>query len=65
MGDKDGVSKARGAAKTTRTALEMQLTDNVLTLAKAFKGQPEKAAEFFDQSRLEDPTQSQADEPKA
>ena len=57
--EKGGVSTARGAVKTTRTALELQLLDNLLTLAKEFKGQPEKAAEFFDQSKLEDPTQSQ------
>ena len=53
------VSTARGVVKTTRTALELQLLDNLLTLAKEFKGQPEKAMEFFDQSKLEDPTQSQ------
>ncbi|MEO7932298.1 MAG: hypothetical protein ABIT76_03970 [Chthoniobacterales bacterium] len=58
--EKGGVSQARGTVKTTRTALELQLTDNLLTLAKEYKGQPEKAAEFFDQSKLEDPTQSQA-----
>ena len=33
-------------------------------LARQFLGQPEKAAEFFDQSLLEDPTRNQADEPK-
>ena len=31
----------------------------MFALAKQFKGQPEKAAEFFTQSLLEDPTQSQ------
>jgi hypothetical protein len=37
------VSQARGEVRTTRTALELQLTDNVLTLAREFKGQPAKA----------------------
>lgn len=64
VGDKGGVSQARGAVRTTRTALELQLTDNLLTLARQFKGQPEKAAEFFDQSLLEDPTRDQGDEPE-
>lgn len=60
--DKGSVSQAREAVKTTRRTLELQLTDNLLALAKEFKGQPDKAALFFDQSRLEDPTQSQATE---
>ena len=60
--DKGDVSKARGAVKTTRRALELQLTVNVLTIAKDFVGQPDKATLFFDQSRLEDPTQSQGTE---
>lgn len=60
--DKGSVSQARDAVKTTRRALELQLTDNLLTLAKEFKGQPDKAVLFFDQSRLEDPTQSQGTE---
>jgi hypothetical protein len=63
--DKGSVGQARDAVKTTRTALELQLTDNVLTLAKQFKGQPEKAAVFFNQALLEDPTQSQATETPA
>lgn len=60
--DKGSVSQARGAVRTARTALELQLMDNLLTLAKQFKGQPEKAAEFFDQSLLEDPTRNQQDD---
>ena len=60
VGGMGAVSTARGEVKSTRTALELQLLDNLLTLAKEFKGQPEKAMEFFDQSKLEDPTQSQA-----
>ena len=59
VGEKGAVSTARGTVKTTRTALQLQLLDNLLMLAKEFKGQPEKAAEFFDQSKLEDPIQSQ------
>ena len=59
VADKGSVGQARDAVKTTRRALELQLTDNVLTLARQFKGQPEKAAVFFDQSKLEDPAQSQ------
>lgn len=41
------MSQARGAVRTTRTALELQLTDNLLTLAKDFKGQPDKAGGVF------------------
>jgi hypothetical protein len=63
VGDKGSVSQARGALKTARTALELQLTDNLLALAKEFKGQPEKAAEFFTQSLLEGPTRDQGDDP--
>ena len=59
VGEKGNVTAARGAVKTTRTALELQVLDNLLTLAKEFKDQPEKATEFFDQSKLEDPTQNQ------
>jgi len=58
--DKGTVSQARGAVRSTRTALELQLTDNLLTLAKEFKDQPEKCAEFFNQSLLEDPTLNQS-----
>jgi hypothetical protein len=53
---------ARDAIKTARRALELQLTDDLLALAKEFKGQPDKAALFFDQSRLEDPAESRATE---
>lgn len=62
VGEKGNVSQAREAVRTTRGALELQLTGNLLTLANQFKGEPEKAATFFDQSRLEDPTQNQASE---
>jgi len=62
VGTKGKVSTARGAVKETRMALELQLLDNLLTLAKQFKAQPEKAAEFFTQSLLEDPTQSEEPE---
>lgn len=50
--------------RTTRTVLELQLTGNGLSLAREFKGQPKKAAEFFNQSLLEDPTRD-ADEAPA
>lgn len=56
VGEMGQVSFARGTVKTTRTALELQLMDNLLTLAKEFKGQPQKAHEFFNQSKLEDPS---------
>lgn len=55
-----GVSRACSNECTGGTVLELQLTDNLLALTKQFKGQPEKAAEFFTQSLLEDPPQSQA-----
>ena len=45
--------------KDTRRVLELQLTDNLLSLAKEFKGQPGKCAGLFNQSLLEDPAQSQ------
>jgi hypothetical protein len=55
MDDKGEVGEARHGVRATRTALELQLFDNLLTLAKQFKGEPERAAEFFNQSLLEDP----------
>ncbi len=55
--------KAREQVRLTRRPLEIQLTDNLLTLAKQFVGQPERAAEFFDQSLLEDPVQAKPPRP--
>lgn len=52
---KGEVGEARGTVKATRHDLELQLFDNLLTLAKMFKDEPARAAEFFDQSLLEDP----------
>lgn len=56
--DKGAVSQARGRVRETRTALELQLTDNVLVLAREYKARPEKASEFFNQSLLEDPSRN-------
>ncbi|MEO5717487.1 MAG: hypothetical protein ABIR29_02825 [Chthoniobacterales bacterium] len=58
VGSKGEVSEARGAVKTTRRALELQVFDNLLSLAKLFKDLPAKAAEFFNQSLLEDLAQN-------
>jgi hypothetical protein len=55
VGDMGAVDQARQGVRDTRTPLELQLLDNLLTLAKSCKGQPEQAAQFFDQSLLEDP----------
>jgi hypothetical protein len=55
VGSKGSVDQARQGVRDSRTPLELQLVDNVLTLARIYKGQPEKAAQFFDQSLLEDP----------
>lgn len=58
--DKGAVDQSRQAVRDTRRALELQLMDNLFTLAKLYKGQPEAAAQFFDQSLLEDPQQGEA-----
>jgi hypothetical protein len=56
--EKGEVSEARQAVRTTRTALELQLTENLLSLAKQFIGEPARATQFFNQSLLEDPQQA-------
>ena len=61
--DKGETSEARQAVRTTRTALELQLLDNLLTFAKLYKGQPVRAAEFFNQSLLKDPQPSKPTPP--
>jgi hypothetical protein len=41
--------------------LEMQLGKNILTIATHHHGHPERAADYFNQSLLEDPTRSNED----
>ena len=47
---KGDVSDSHSGLKTARTALERQLTVNLLTLAIKFLGEPDKGLAFFDQS---------------
>jgi flagellin-like hook-associated protein FlgL len=60
VGEKSDVGAARSEVRATRSALELQVLGNLLALAGRFKGEPDRAAEFFTQSLLEDPTRSQA-----
>ena len=62
--DKGEVGEARQSVRTTRGPLELQLLDNLLTLAKQFKAEPDRAAEFFNQSLLEDPLNPAPPPPK-
>ncbi|MEO5712354.1 MAG: hypothetical protein ABIT37_02610 [Luteolibacter sp.] len=50
-------ARARANLATTRTALELQLVKNILTIAH-----PERAADYFNQSLLEDPTRNNEDD---
>jgi len=52
--EKGEVGGSRDEVHTAQTALQLQLSVNVLTIALAFSGKPEKAAVYFDQSLLND-----------
>lgn len=52
--EKGEVGGSRDEVHTAQTALQLQLSVNVLTIALKFSNQPEKAAVYFDQSLLND-----------
>lgn len=57
---KGEVTSSKSATSTARGAVEMQLMDNLLTLAKQFKGQPDRGLDFFDQSIIRGPAAAPA-----
>ncbi len=59
---KGDLAQARANLATTRTALELQLGKNILTIALHHLGHPERAADYFNQSLLEDPTRNNEDD---
>jgi hypothetical protein len=52
---------ARALVATTRSALELQLGKNILAIASHHLGNPDRAADYFNQSLLEDPTRTNDD----
>jgi ATP/maltotriose-dependent transcriptional regulator MalT len=59
---KGELAQARSEVATTRTVLELQLGRNLLIIATHHLGRPERAADYFAQSLLEDPTRNDEDE---
>ena len=55
---KGDLAQARANVAKTRTALELQLGKNILVIASHHLGNPERAADYFNQSLLEDPTRN-------
>jgi tetratricopeptide (TPR) repeat protein len=55
---KGDLAHVRAALAAARVVLEMQLGKNILAIASHHLGQPERAADYFNQSLLEDPTRS-------
>lgn len=49
---KGEVSEGKTGTAGARDALELQLMDNLLVLAREFKGRPEEGMRFFDQSLI-------------
>ncbi len=45
-----------------RTVLELQLGKNILAIASHHHAHPERAADYFHQSLLEDPTRNNEDD---
>ena len=63
---KGDLAQARANLGASRTALELQLGKNILTIALHHLGEPERATDYFNQSLLEDPTRHNvADVPPA
>ncbi len=60
---KGELAQARADIATSRDVLELQLGRNILAIASHHLGQPERAADYFNQSLLEDPTRSEEDAP--
>ena len=63
VGTKGELANARAAVAGSRTVLELQLGRNLLAIASHHLGHPERAADYFNQSLLEDPTRNNEDEP--
>lgn len=55
---KGDLAQVRAALAAARVVLEMQLGKNILAIASHHLGQRERAADYFNQSLLEDPTRS-------
>lgn len=62
---KGEVSEAASLRRAARAALELQLQKNLLTIALMFVGQPERAKDFFDQSKLKNPVHTPPAPPPA
>lgn len=58
---KGDLAQLRAALAAARVVLEMQLGKNILTIAIQHHGHPERAADYFNQSLLEDPTRNNDD----
>jgi hypothetical protein len=58
---KGDLAQARANVASTRTALELQVGKNILAIASHHLGSRERAADYFNQSLLEDPTRSNDD----
>lgn len=59
---KGDLAQARANVASTRAALELQLGKNILAIASHHLGHPERAADYFNQSLLEDPTRGSGDD---
>ena len=59
---KGNLAQVRAEVADTRTVLELQLGRNLLTIAAHHLGHPERAADYFNQSLLEDPTRNDEDD---
>lgn len=60
---KGEVSEVASLRRQARAALELQLQKNLLTIALMFVGHPERAKDFFDQSKLKNPVHAPATPP--
>ena len=58
---KGDLAQVRAALAAARVILEMQLGKNILAIASHHLGHPERAADYFNQSLLEDPTRNDED----
>lgn len=58
---KGDLAQARANVASTRTTLELQLGKNILAIASHHLGSRERAADYFNQSLLEDPSRSHDD----
>ena len=58
---KGDLAQARANVDTTRSVLELQVGKNILAIASHHLGSRERAADYFNQSLLEDPTRNNDD----